>query len=319
MPALYNYYDGDNYSLKLINSPIGSGKQTSISLGDDNTKIYTQSTGNINFSTNISIDQNLTVGTSISPKILYVYSQVGVNTSSIYTNIINHIKNSTSASATSPPSFNNTDLLLLENATGSFLQFLSNASTTSGIGFSTSSSRNKGSITYNYSSDTMTFTANASSMTFATSGTLTVPALAVSGSMTVTSTITVPTVISSVNSINVPTIVSGTGSVTADFTSSSIILVKFGSTSSSTITLTVPVSISPHRMRVLYLLVKSNGNYSISSSTTGGTGAVRLPSDYAISPSANNRYDLYSFLSNGQDLFCTFAYNYNFNSSGPLN
>ena len=68
-------------------------------------------------------------------------------------------------------------------------------------------------------------------------------------------------------------------------------------------------------MRIIYLLVKSNGNYNISSTTT----TVRLPSSYPISVSSSGKYDMYSFLTNGQDAFCTFAYNYEFTSTGVLN
>lgn len=322
MPTLYNYYDGDNYYLKLINKTIGNSKQTSISLGDDNTRILTKASGTIEFTTNINIGQNLTIGTSALPYQLTVYNKVGINTPTLYSNIITHIKNSTANSVTTPPTFNTTDLLLLENATGSYLQLLSNNTTTSGIGFSTTSARNRGSIEYNYSTNIMTFRANdLSNMTFDGS-TLTVPNIIANTNLTVSSTLISGTIDNNnIFKLNTSA-VTGTGSVTANFTSVSIVVVKISSGSATTISLNIPSiqAETPSKMRIIYLLVKSNGNYTISNTNVNPSGgSIRFPSNFGINPSANGKYDMYSFLTNGQDSFCTFAYNYDYNTSGPLN
>lgn len=321
MPTLYSYYDGDNYSFKLINKTIGNSKQTSISLGDDNTKIYTKASGTIQFSTNVNIENNLTVGSTSSGKILNVYNQLGVNTSTPYTNVSAQIKNDSSNSITTPPSFNTTDLLLLENATGSFLQLASNNTATSGIGFSTTSSRNKGSIAYNFSNNNLTVTANGSVMTFngssgASNGVLTVD------NITSSVTITTPLINNNKNIYTLSTLdVTSVGSpytITPDFTTYSMVLIK-GMSSSNAYTIKINcdnISGSPSKMRVVYLLVKSNGNYSFNSRTTttisgSDVGYIRFPSGgFSINPSANGQYDMYSFLTNGSEFFCTYAYNY---------
>ena len=318
MPTLYNYYDGDNYFLKLINKTIGEEKQTSISLGDDNTRIYTKESGTIQFTANLIIDrdlsvtqnlnvgQNLTVGSNYtSTQLLNIYNRLAVNTPSPYSNITAHIKNGNN-SISSNPTFDSKDLLLLENNNGSYLQLASSNTSISGIGFTTTNTRNKGSIEYNFSSDTMTFTSNTTSMTLDSNG-LNVKVLNISDIL--------------YTNVNVTTVTTPFTNITANFTNTSIVTIKgMQSGTSCNITLTIPVTTSnPHKMRVIYLLVKSNGNYSINSTTTGGTGTIRLPSSYAISPSANNKYDMYSFLTNGQDAFCTFAYNYEFTSTGVLN
>ena len=323
MPTLYNYYDGDNYYFKLINKTIGSSKKTYISLGDDTNRIYTKLANSINFTSNlIDIEKNLTVG-SVSDSQLTVYNKIGVNTPTIYSNISTHIKNSTASSITAPnPTFETKDLLLLENSTGAYLQFLSNSTTTSGIGFSTTSIRNQATIEYNYSNSTLTFTsATGSSMSFA-NNILSVQNLSINTNLSVSQIFT-SNIIESNNVFKMNTsTVTGTGNLTADFTSVSIVVVKISTTASTTISLNIPSIQSdiPSRMRVVYLLVKSNGNYSISTTNvnTGG-GNIRFPSAFPVSPSANGKYDMYSFLTNGQDSFCTFAYNYDYNTSGVLN
>lgn len=323
MPTLYNYYDGDNYSLKLINKTIDTNKTTSIYLGDDTNRIYTKLANSINFTSNlIDIEKNLTIG-SVSNSQLTVYNRIGVNTPSTYSNISTHIKNSTSNSITAPnPTFDPKDLLLLENGTGAYLQFLSNSTTTSGIGFSTTNILNQSTIEYNYSNSTFTFTsATGSSMSFA-NNILSVQNLSISTNLSVSQVFT-SNIIENNNIFKINTsTVTGTGSLTANFTSVSIVIVKISNTSSTTISLNIP-SIqgdTPSRMRIVYLLVKSNGNYSISTTNVNGSGGnIRFPSAFPITPSANGKYDMYSFLTNGQDSFCTFAYNYDYNTSGPLN
>ena len=315
MPIMYEIYDG-NYSFKLINKPIGENKQTSISLGDDNTRIYTKESGTIQFTANLIIDkdltitqslnvgQNLNVGTGYSStQLLNIYNRLAVNTPTPHNSVTVHVRNGNNSIAT-PPTFNTLDLLLLENATGSYLQLSSNADTTSGIGFSTTSVRNRGSIEYNFNSNTMSFTANnTTSMTLDANG------------------LNVNVVnIANILYTNVTTVSNNATSITADFSNTSIVVVKGLSGSATTITLTIPVTTTnPHKMRIIYLLVKSNGNYNISSATTGSTGIIRLPSSYPISVSSSGKYDMYSFLTNGQDAFCTFAYNYEFTSTGVLN
>jgi hypothetical protein len=321
MPTLYNYYDGDNYSFKLINKTIGNSKQTSISLGDDDTKIYTKASGTIHFSTNVNIENNLTIGSTSSGKILNVNNQLGINTSAPYTNVSTHIKNSSSNSITTPPSFNTTDLLVLENATGSFLQLASNDTTTSGIGFTTTNSRNRGSIAYDFSLNDMVFTANSSVMTFdgtngVNNGVLTVD------NITSSVTITTPLINNNKNIYTLSNLdVTSVGSpftITPDFTTFSMVLIR-GMSSSNAYTIKINcdnISGSPSRMRIVYLLVRSNGNYSFNSRTTttiGGSdvGNIRFPSGgFAVNPCANGQYDMYSFLTNGSEFFCTYAYNY---------
>jgi hypothetical protein len=98
--------------------------------------------------------------------------------------------------------------------------------------------------------------------------------------------------------------------VTANYVSKSFIVVKNNNSSlATTITLSIPNTTSTFKMRNIYLLVKSNGNYSFNLTTSQG-GSLRWPSGYAPSISANNSYDLYSFLTNGTDVFGTFAFNY---------
>jgi len=321
MPTLYNYYDSNNdYYFKLINKPVNDTNRTYISLGDDSTQIYTKASGTINFTANINLEQSLTVGSSASPYQLTVYNKLGVNSpSSVYTNITTHIRNNINNSVATPPSFNNTDLLLLENATGSYLQFLSDNTTTSGIGFSTTSARNRGSIEYDHLNNKMTFRANNnnnnSSMTFDGS-TLIVPNISASTNLTVSSTLN-SVIIDNNNVLRINVITPPTSNtISADYKDTSIVVAKFSSTSPATITLNIPHITSSEQMRVIYLLVRSNGNYSINTTNTNPLGgSIRFPSDFSISPSANNRYDMYSFLTNGQDTFCTFAYNYNFTPS----
>ena len=325
MPTIYEVYDGSNLSLKLINKTIGNSKQTSISLGDDNTKIYTKSSGTIQFTANLIIEKDLTVGSSDNSRKFNVYNQLGVNTPSFYNNVSAHIKNGNNPITNPPPSYTTQDLLLLENSEGSYLQLSSNNTTISGIGFSTTSARNKGSIEYNFNSNIMTFTANSSVFTFngnngSGNGILTVDNII--NNNTFSSVFSTSNVLyfSNIQTPNISKI--GTPhTTTADFTNTSIVVVKDMTNGTLTnITLIIPnITTSPNRMRVIYLLVKSNGNYTINSTTTGGGVTIRLPSSYAISPSSNGKYDMYSFLTNGEDAFCTFAYNYEFTSTGVLN
>ena len=233
MPIMYEIYDG-NYSFKLINKPIGENKQTSISLGDDNTRIYTKESGTIQFTANLIIDKDLTITQSLnvgqnlnvgngysSSQLLNIYNRLAVNTPTPYNSVTVHVRNGNNSIAT-PPTFNTLDLLLLENATGSYLQLSSSNTTTSGIGFSTTSVRNRGSIEYNFNSNTMSFTANTTSMTLDANG------------------LNVNVVnIANILYTNVTTVSSNATSITADFSNTSIVVVKGLSGSATTITLTI--------------------------------------------------------------------------------
>lgn len=95
------------------------------------------------------------------------------------------------------------------------------------------------------------------------------------------------------------------GTVTVDFANRSFIVLKNSVT--SVITLSIP-SMST-KMRTIYLLVKSSGSYSFSSTTTQG-GTIRWPSGYTPSVSGSGAYDFYCFITNGVDVFATFAFNY---------
>jgi hypothetical protein len=104
-------------------------------------------------------------------------------------------------------------------------------------------------------------------------------------------------------------VVTNTGStVTVNFATRSFMVLKNTNTgTAATVTLSIPILSG--KMRTIYLLILSNGNYSFAS-TTSQSGNVRWPSGFAPSISANNSYDLYSFLTNGTDVFGTFAFNY---------
>lgn len=321
MPTLYNYYDGDNYYFKLINKTIGSSKKTYISLGDDSTQIYTKSSSTISFNANVELEKDLTIGSSGSPYQLTVYNKLGINTPTIYSGITTHIKNSSSTSITTPPTFDAKDLLLLENATGSYLQLSSNATTTSGIGFSTTSAKNKGSIEYSFNTNIMTFTANSSVATFNGSGGLGSGVLTLDN-LTSSVSITTPLITNEKNLYTLTTLdatsIGSPFTITPNFTSVSMIYIK-GMSNLNAYTIKINcdnLSGSPSKMRVVYLLVKSNGNYSFNSRTTttigsSDVGYIRFPSGgFAINPSINGNYDLYSFLTNGSEFFCTYAYNY---------
>ena len=103
--------------------------------------------------------------------------------------------------------------------------------------------------------------------------------------------------------------VTNTGStVTVNFATRSFMVLKNTNTgTAATVTLSIPILSG--KMRTIYLLILSNGNYSFAS-TTSQSGNVRWPSGFAPSISINGRYDLYSFLTNGTDVFGTFAFNY---------
>ena len=96
--------------------------------------------------------------------------------------------------------------------------------------------------------------------------------------------------------------------VIADFSNRTFVLVRNNNSSlGATITLSVPII--ANRMRTIYLLVKSNGNYNFNANTSQN-GNLRWPSGYSPAVSSNEKYDLYSFLTNGTDVFGTFAFNY---------
>lgn len=321
MATLYNdIYDEDTseYALRLINTPISEDKQTSIYLGDFNTKIYTKNPSRISFGANVDIDENLTIANLSNPKKLTVYGSTSTNVENPYANITSHIRQS---AVSSPASFLSSDILLLEGNSGSFLQLLSDATSTSGIGFS-NSTRNKASISYNHTNSTLTFTSDSvtpSSMTFVNN---TLTATNISATTINSTNVNVTNLTSKINLLEVTNATPLGSTVSADFTNTSVVVVKgMITTTSYTINLTIPsITTSPHRMRIVYLLVKSNGNYTINRNPNGLN--VRFPSDLGtgspVSPSPNDKYDMYSFISNGQDAFCTFAYNYSYNNSGVL-
>ena len=131
----------------------------------------------------------------------------------------------------------------------------------------------------------------------------------VGGSLSVSGTSTFSNILN-VNRLDYDylTVDNSSSTVVADFSSNSFVLIRNNNSSlATTITLSIPTMTS--KMRTIYVLVKSNGNYSFSSSTSQG-GFLRWPSGYTPSVSANERYDLYSFLTNGLDTFATFAFNY---------
>lgn len=97
----------------------------------------------------------------------------------------------------------------------------------------------------------------------------------------------------------------GSASVTVDFANRSFIVLRNSVT--ATITLSIPSMTT--KMRTIYLLVRSSGSYSFSSSTSQG-GTIRWPSGFTPSVSGSGAYDLYSFITNGIDVFATFAFNY---------
>lgn len=101
---------------------------------------------------------------------------------------------------------------------------------------------------------------------------------------------------------------STTSSIIIDFSLKNYVLLKINSSGSTSIRLSIPTG--TNAFENLYLLVKSNGNYIFSSGTVQG-GTIRWPSDFNPAISNNSRYDLYSFLTNGVDVFTTFAFNYN--------
>lgn len=310
MATLYNVYNGDTseYALKLINTPISDDKETSIYLGDEYTRIYTKESGSIIFGANINIAENLTIGSSLSLKKLTVYGSTSTNVENPYTNVTSHIRQSAVSNSLS---FTTSDILLLEGNSGSFLQLLSNGSSISGIGFSDPTNRNVSSIEYTNSSSNLNIKANNMSFT---------PVNTNGSSNSNANIISINSLGEMLSDVNYNTVdsVSGSSNIIANFTRHSVVIAKPTSANTS-ITLNAPfINTTPHRMRILYLLVKSNGSYSLSTLTSQG-GKVNLPSDFAVYPSSSGKYDLYSFLSNGQDLFCTFAYNYTPISGGTLN
>lgn len=97
----------------------------------------------------------------------------------------------------------------------------------------------------------------------------------------------------------------GSATVTVDFANRSFIVLKNSVTAA--ITLSIPSMTT--KMRTIYLLVRSSGSYSFSSTTTQG-GTIRWPSGFTPSVSGSGAYDFYSFITNGVDVFATFAFNY---------
>ena len=66
---------------------------------------------------------------------------------------------------------------------------------------------------------------------------------------------------------------------------------------------------TPNAMRIVYLIVKSNGVYQFDLTSQQG-GPVLFPSNIDPVPSSANKYDIYSFLTNGKSFFATYAFNY---------
>jgi len=106
------------------------------------------------------------------------------------------------------------------------------------------------------------------------------------------------------------TVNNSSSSVTINYSSKSFVVLKNNNPSLATvITLSIPNVSGTSKIRNIYLLVRSNGNYSFNSSTSQG-GVLRFPSGFSPFISANGFYDLYSFITNGYDVFSTFAFNY---------
>jgi len=92
MPTIYNYYNPSNstYKFSILNKPQDTYNETYFTIGDDETQIYTTSSGNLNIKANLlTIDESATIegNLKIGNNYLYVTSvnnvgYTGINNSS---------------------------------------------------------------------------------------------------------------------------------------------------------------------------------------------------------------------------------------------
>jgi len=68
MPSNYIHYNASDtsYTFSLINKPVGTGKQTSIILGDTTNKIYADGNSQLNITSNLDVEQSLKVTTDLT-------------------------------------------------------------------------------------------------------------------------------------------------------------------------------------------------------------------------------------------------------------